>query len=128
MDGVAVAVGLGDRTRRRSIIGVLRTVPNRWLSGFATAWVELFRNIPLLVQLFIWYFVLPELLPQGLGNAIKQSNPLWQQFFAAVLCLGLSPRRVSPSRCAPVSNRCPRGRRTPVWRWASRWRRSIATC
>lgn len=72
-----------------SIIGVLRTVPNRWLSGFATAWVELFRNIPLLVQLFIWYFVLPELLPQGIGNAIKQSNPLWQQFFAAMICLGL---------------------------------------
>lgn len=70
-------------------VGVLRTVPNRWLSGFAAAWVELFRNIPLLVQLFIWYFVLPELLPPALGNAYKQSNPLWQQFFAAIVCLGL---------------------------------------
>jgi glutamate/aspartate transport system permease protein len=70
-------------------VGVLRTVPNRWLSGFAAAWVELFRNIPLLVQLFIWYFVLPELLPPALGNAYKQSNPLWQQFFAAMICLGL---------------------------------------
>ena len=46
-----------------ALIGVLRTVPNKALAGFATAWVELFRNIPLLVQLFIWYFVLPELLP-----------------------------------------------------------------
>ena len=72
-----------------SIIGVLRTVPNRWLSGFATAWVELFRNIPLLVQLFVWYFVLPELLPPSLGDAIKQSNPLLQQFLSAVICLGL---------------------------------------
>ena len=48
---IALAVG--------AVVGVLRTVPNRWLSGFATAYVEVFRNIPLLVQLFLWYFVLP---------------------------------------------------------------------
>lgn len=45
-----------------SVLGVLRTVPNRWLSGLATAYVELFRNVPLLVQLFIWYFLIPDLL------------------------------------------------------------------
>lgn len=72
-----------------SVIGVLRTVPNRWLSTLATAYVEVFRNIPLLVQLFIWYFVLPELLPTEWGNAFKQTNPLTQQFFSAMLCLGL---------------------------------------
>ncbi len=72
-----------------TLVGVLRTVPNRWLAGLATAWVELFRNIPLLVQLFIWYFVLPELLPQRLGDAYKQSDPLVQQFLAAMVCLGL---------------------------------------
>ncbi len=72
-----------------AIVGVLRTVPNKFLSGIATAYVELFRNIPLLVQLFFWYFVLPELLPQGLGNAFKQSNPLVQQFIASMLCLAL---------------------------------------
>lgn len=71
-----------------SIVGVLRTVPNRWLSGIATAYVELFRNIPLLVQLFIWYFVLPELLPQDMGNAFKQTDPTFQQFFSAMICLG----------------------------------------
>jgi glutamate/aspartate transport system permease protein len=72
-----------------AVVGVLRTVPNRWLSGFATAYVELFRNIPLLVQLFLWYFVLPELLPESLGNAFKQSNPIIQQFVASMICLGL---------------------------------------
>lgn len=72
-----------------SIVGVLRTIPNRWLAGLATAYVEVFRNIPLLVQLFIWYFVLPELLPVDWGNAFKQTNPLAQQFFSAMLCLGL---------------------------------------
>ncbi|MBA3997664.1 MAG: amino acid ABC transporter permease [Candidatus Accumulibacter sp.] len=72
-----------------ALVGVLRTVPNKWLSGIATAWVELFRNIPLLVQLFLWYFVLPELLPESLGDAYKQSNPVVQQFLAALLCLAL---------------------------------------
>ncbi len=72
-----------------SLMGVLRTVPNKWLSGLAAAYVEVFRNIPLLVQLFIWYFVLPELLPFGLGDAFKQQlNPLTQQFLSAMVCLG----------------------------------------
>jgi glutamate/aspartate transport system permease protein len=69
-----------------SLVGVLRTVPNRFLSGIAAAYVEIFRNIPLLVQLFIWYFVMPDLLPYG--DKIKQMNPVAQQFVAAVLCLG----------------------------------------
>ena len=72
-----------------ALVGVLRTVPNKWLVRLATGYVELFRNIPLLVQLFIWYFVLPELLPESLGNAFKQSNPIMQQFLASMLCLGL---------------------------------------
>ncbi len=72
-----------------AVIGVLRTVPNKALSGLAMAYVELFRNIPLLVQLFIWYFVLPELLPATLGNAFKQSNPVVQQFLSSMVCLGL---------------------------------------
>ena len=46
-----------------AVIGTLRTVPNRWVAGFANAWVELFRNIPLLVQIFLWYFVIPVLVP-----------------------------------------------------------------
>ena len=44
-----------------STIGILRTVPNKALSFFGEAWTELFRNVPLLVQLFLWYHVLPAL-------------------------------------------------------------------
>lgn len=69
-------------------VGTLRTVPNRFWSGLATAWVEIFRNIPLLVQLFLWYFVLPELLPTSWGNAFKQMHPVSQQLIAAIVCLG----------------------------------------
>jgi glutamate/aspartate transport system permease protein len=50
------------------VIGVLRTLPpdnrmNVWLTRFANVWVELFRNIPVLVQIFLWYFVLPKVFP-----------------------------------------------------------------
>ena len=42
-----------------ALIGTLRTVPATALRGIGTAWVELFRNIPLLVQIFLWYHVIP---------------------------------------------------------------------
>jgi glutamate/aspartate transport system permease protein len=51
-----------------ALMGTLRTLPpdsllQRSLSRLANAWVELFRNIPLLVQIFLWYFVLPKVFP-----------------------------------------------------------------
>jgi glutamate/aspartate transport system permease protein len=53
---VALSVG--------SIIGILRTLPDSpWLVRLGDAWVELFRNIPLLVQIFLWYHVIPALVP-----------------------------------------------------------------
>ena len=55
-----------------SIIGVMRTLPSKWANYFASAYVEFFRNIPILVQLFLWFFVLPELLPQAAGLWLKQ--------------------------------------------------------
>jgi glutamate/aspartate transport system permease protein len=70
-----------------ALMGVLRTVPNRWLRGIATVYVELFRNVPLLVQLFLWYFVVPELAPWGLGPWFKRLTPVVQQFLSAMLCL-----------------------------------------
>lgn len=70
------------------IMGTLRTAPGRGLAFFATAWVELFRNIPLLVQMFLWFFVVPELLPRDLSLWVKQDMPA-KEFFTAVICLGL---------------------------------------
>jgi glutamate/aspartate transport system permease protein len=47
-----------------TLIGTMRTLPNSpWLVRFANAWVELFRNVPLLVQIFLWYFVVPKMFP-----------------------------------------------------------------
>ena len=46
------------------LVGTLRTLPNSpWLVRLSNAWVELFRNVPLLVQIFIWYFVVPKIFP-----------------------------------------------------------------
>jgi glutamate/aspartate transport system permease protein len=42
-----------------SLVGILRTVPHKGLAFFGEAWTELFRNIPLLVQVFLWYHVIP---------------------------------------------------------------------
>jgi glutamate/aspartate transport system permease protein len=41
------------------------------------------------VQLFLWFFVLPELLPKAMGTAIKQMTPPWASFVPAVIGLGL---------------------------------------
>jgi glutamate/aspartate transport system permease protein len=47
-----------------AVVGTLRTLPNRpVVVGLGNAWVELFRNIPLLVQIFLWYHVVPALFP-----------------------------------------------------------------
>lgn len=69
-----------------SIVGIARTLPQGWARLLGDAYVELFRNIPVLVQMFLWFFVLPELLPQAAGMWVKQlpNAPFW----TAVVCLG----------------------------------------
>ena len=71
-----------------SIVGVLRTLPGKRLRVLGATYVEIFRNIPLLVQLFLWYFVFPEIVPV-LGTWFKQGvTPAMQQLIAGILCLG----------------------------------------
>src|SRR6187402_1896093 len=72
-----------------SALGVIRTTPSKWAVRFGNAYVELFRNIPLLVQLFLWYFVLPEVVPKALGDLLKSMAPPWGSFVPAVIGLGL---------------------------------------
>ncbi|KJC44788.1 glutamate ABC transporter permease [Bradyrhizobium sp. LTSP885] len=62
-----------------TVIGVLRTLPSKTASWIGFCWVEFFRNMPLLVQLFLWFFVLPELLPKSAGLWMKQmpNAPFW---------------------------------------------------
>jgi glutamate/aspartate transport system permease protein len=46
-----------------SVMGIFRTTPSKALVAIGNVWTELFRNIPLLVQVFLWYHVLPALIP-----------------------------------------------------------------
>ncbi len=78
----AIAFPLG------SVIGIARTTDNPVLRLAGTIYVEIFRNIPLLVQMFLWYFVVPELLPAEWGRWVKRDMP-YPQFLTAVACLGL---------------------------------------
>ena len=72
-------------------------------------YVELFRNIPLLVQMFLWYFVLPEMVPTAFGIWLKQLPNA--SFYTAVVALGLymSARVAEQVRAGILS--LPRGQR-----------------
>ncbi|MBV8536874.1 MAG: amino acid ABC transporter permease [Alphaproteobacteria bacterium] len=69
-----------------SVVGVARTLPSPAARAIGRAYVEIFRNIPLLVQMFLWYFVVPELLPVAWGNWLKQMPSA--SFVTAVISLG----------------------------------------
>ncbi len=71
-----------------SAIGILRTLENAWARRFAVGYVAVFRNIPLLVQMFLWYFVFPEILPETAGNWVKRDIPN-PEYWTAVVCLGM---------------------------------------
>lgn len=71
-----------------SIIGTLRTTTRPWVVMLGNTWVECFRNVPLLVQMLLWFFVVPELLPKDLSMWVKQDMPA-KEFITATLCLGL---------------------------------------
>ncbi len=55
-----------------SLMGILRTTPSKLLVTIGECWTELFRNIPLLVQIFLWYHVIPSifLVLRGLPSII----------------------------------------------------------
>ena len=80
--GWAIALTVG------TIVGIGRTTTVRPIRIASAVYVHVFRNIPLLVQMFLWYFVLPELLPTAWGHWLKRDLPA-PEFWTAVLALGL---------------------------------------
>ncbi len=70
------------------VVGTFRTWPNKFVARLCNAYTEFFRNIPVLVQLLIWYFVIPELFPKSIAMWIKQDMPA-KEFITATVCLGL---------------------------------------
>ena len=68
------------------VSGALRTVPVRPLRALATFYVEFFRNVPLLVWMFFWYFGVPPLLPRAAQDWIFAHG---LEFWAGVFALGV---------------------------------------
>jgi glutamate/aspartate transport system permease protein len=100
-----IALGLG------AVIGTIRTTPVKWAVRLGNLYVEIFRNVPLIVQMFLWFFVVPELLPQALGDWIKQMPPPWGSYLPAVMCLAIfTSVRVAEQVRAGI-NSLPRGQR-----------------
>src|SRR3982075_4573343 len=94
-----------------AVVGTLRTTPLKWAVRLGILYVEIFRNVPLIVQMFLWFFVVPELLPKGLGDWIKQMPPPWSSYLPAVLCLGIfTSVRVGEQAKAGILS-LPRGQR-----------------
>ena len=83
-----------------SLMGILRTTPSRGLVFLGNAWTELFRNIPLLVQIVLWYHVIPAIFP------VLHAVP---SFMLVVAALGLfTSARISEQVRAGIQS-LPRG-------------------
>ena len=78
--GLLIAVLLGI------VAGALRSAPLAPLRWFATGYVEFFRNVPLLVWMFFWYFGVPPLLPQMMQDWLFDHGV---EFWAGVFALGV---------------------------------------
>lgn len=97
-----------------SFMGVARTTGNPVLEAIGNVYVEIFRNVPLIVQFFLWYFVLPELIPPLKRFAID-SDPTQFQFMVAVACLGLfTAARVAEQVKSGILS-LPRGQRSAAY-------------
>lgn len=70
-------------------LGVVRSLPKQtFVSGVVRWYVEIFRSIPLIVQLFLWFFVLPELVPEQFGTWLKRGMPS-PEYWNTALALGI---------------------------------------
>lgn len=78
--GWLLAVALGV------LSGALRTTPFAPLRWLATFYVEFFRNVPLLVWMFFWYFGVPPLLPLGIQDWLFAHGI---EFLAGMFALGV---------------------------------------
>ncbi|HZR89916.1 MAG TPA: amino acid ABC transporter permease [Bradyrhizobium sp.] len=92
-----------------SFIGVMRTLPSKTANLIGFCYVEFFRNMPLLVQIFLWFFVLPELLPNAWGLWLKQLPHA--PFYTSAIGIGLfMSARVAEQLRAGISS-LPRGQK-----------------
>lgn len=91
-------------------IGILRSSDHAVLRTFSGIYISVFRNIPLLLQMFLWFFVVPELLPDGAGRWLKRDLP-YPEIVTAIIALGLfTSSRIAVQVSAGI-DAVPRGQR-----------------
>ena len=85
-------IGIVLCTLLGAVVGVARLSPNYLIRKTASFYIEFFRNIPLLLQIFFWYFAalralpMPEDAPQILGSSFMTIKgfytlaPIWNNF------------------------------------------------
>ena len=64
---VALTIGI--------VVGIARSAPSRTARLLAGIYIDVFRSVPPLVQLFLWYFVFPEVVPDSIGLWLKRDLP-----------------------------------------------------
>lgn len=69
------------------VLTVIRLAPSRTARGAVAAYVEYHQNVPLLVQVFLWYFGIPTLLPLEWQQALNKHGT---EFLFAFIALGLA--------------------------------------
>ena len=73
-----------------TILGIMRTLPNKTARAIGTAYVSFFRNIPLLIQLFFWFYVAPTWLSPALQTWwFQELDPNMSAVISASIGLGL---------------------------------------
>ena len=99
---IALVIGTG--------IGVLRSSNNRIAKVLTSIYISAFRNVPLLLQMFLWFFVVPEMLPGGAGRWLKRDLP-HPEIVTAIVALGLfTSSRIAVQISAGI-DAVPRGQR-----------------
>jgi len=77
---VALTIGI--------VVGIARSAPSRVARQLAGIYIDVFRSVPPLVQLFLWYFVFPEVVPDSIGLWLKRDLP-YPEIVTAVIAIGL---------------------------------------
>lgn len=73
-----------------TVLGIMRTLPNKVARAVGTAYVSFFRNVPLLIQLFFWFYVMPDFLSPALRQWWLQGlHPNTSAVISASIGLGL---------------------------------------
>lgn len=97
------ALGIVAATIIGFIVGIARLSPNWLIARLASGYIEIFRNIPLLLQIFFWYFAVLRAMPSArdsysLGEVIFLNvrglyvpEPLFESGFGLIpLALGIA--------------------------------------